>query len=43
MVALDHQNASPQQDLITSLLSLQNDHNSVALSDEEIVDNAVIK
>ncbi|XP_034891490.1 cytochrome P450 716B1 [Populus alba] len=43
MVALDHPNASPQQDLITSLLSLRNDHNSVALSDEEIVDNAVIK
>lgn len=41
-VALDHQNASPQQDLITSLLSLRNDHNSVALSDEEIVDNAII-
>ncbi|KAF9672055.1 hypothetical protein SADUNF_Sadunf11G0000800 [Salix dunnii] len=41
-VALVHQNTSPQQDLITSFLSLRNDNNSVALSDEEIVDNAII-
>ena len=40
--ALERQNVSPQQDLITTLLSLQNEDNSLVLSDEEIVDNAIV-
>ncbi|CAK7351137.1 unnamed protein product [Dovyalis caffra] len=39
--ALEHATAFPQQDLITSLLSLRNEDNSVVLSDEEIVDSLV--
>ncbi|CAK7351121.1 unnamed protein product [Dovyalis caffra] len=40
--ALEHGTAFPQQDLITTLLSLRNEDNSVALSDEEIVDSLVL-
>ena len=39
--ALEQQNVSPQQDLLTALLSLRNEDNSAVLSDEEIVDNAI--
>lgn len=40
--ALEQQTADPQQDLITSLLTLRNKDGSTVLSDEEIVDNAVL-
>ncbi|CAK7351125.1 unnamed protein product [Dovyalis caffra] len=40
--ALEHATAFPKQDLITTLLSLRNEDNSVALSDEEIVDSLVL-
>ncbi|CAK7351107.1 unnamed protein product [Dovyalis caffra] len=40
--ALEHFTAFPQRDLITSLLSLRNKDDSVALSDEEIVDNVLV-
>ncbi|KAK9267503.1 hypothetical protein L1049_009931 [Liquidambar formosana] len=39
--ALEQHGASPHQDLITCLLSIHNEDNSVALADEEIVDNAL--
>lgn len=40
--ALESQTAFSQQDLVTSLLSLRNEDNSMVLSDEEIADNALI-
>lgn len=40
--ALEQHNAIPQQDLITTLLSLQNEDKSVVLSDGEIVDSVII-
>jgi cytochrome P450 family 26 subfamily A len=39
--AQKEQTAFPQQDLITTLLNLRNEDSSAALSDEEIVDNAI--
>lgn len=40
--ALKNETAVPQQDLITRLLNIQNDDNSVILSDEEIVNNVIV-
>jgi cytochrome P450 family 26 subfamily A len=40
--AMEDQITSPQQDLITTLLSLRNADFSAALSDEEIVDNVIL-
>ncbi|KAL3596205.1 hypothetical protein D5086_007842 [Populus alba] len=40
--ALEHGTAFPQQDLITTLLSLRNEENSAVLTDEEIIDNAIV-
>ncbi|XP_065879866.1 cytochrome P450 716B1-like isoform X2 [Euphorbia lathyris] len=39
--ALEQRQASPQQDLLTCLITLRNEDNSPMLSDEEIVDNAI--
>ncbi|XP_065877487.1 taxadiene 5-alpha hydroxylase-like isoform X1 [Euphorbia lathyris] len=40
--ALEQLQASPQKDLLTCLIALRNEDNSPMLSDEEIVDNAII-
>ncbi|PNT39107.1 hypothetical protein POPTR_004G017700v4 [Populus trichocarpa] len=40
--ALEHGTAFPQQDLITTLLSLRNEENSAVLTDGEIIDNAIV-
>lgn len=40
--ALNNQTAFPHQDLITCLLSIQNDDNPIVLSDEEIVNNVIV-
>ncbi|XP_050213119.1 cytochrome P450 716B1-like [Mercurialis annua] len=40
--ALDQHDASPQQDLLSTLISLRNDDNSVIFTDDEIVDNAMV-
>lgn len=40
--ALEHGTAFPQQDLITTLLSLRNEDNSAVLTDEEIIDSAIV-
>jgi cytochrome P450 family 26 subfamily A len=39
---LEHGTAFPQQDLITTLLSLRNEENSAVLTDGEIIDNAIV-
>ncbi|XP_059636118.1 taxane 10-beta-hydroxylase-like [Cornus florida] len=41
-VQLEKHGASPHQDLVSCLLSIRNKDGSAALSDEEILDNAVI-
>ncbi|XP_050214238.1 cytochrome P450 716B1-like [Mercurialis annua] len=40
--ALQQHDVVPQQDLISTLISLRNDDNSFVLSDDEIVDNALV-
>lgn len=40
--ALKNETALPQQDLITCLLNIQNNDNSIILSDEEIVNNVIV-
>lgn len=40
--SLKNEPALPQQDLITCLLNIQNNDNSIILSDEEIVNNVIV-